>query len=209
MNSIPSNRHFDSIEKQTQAIYTRNGLAFDQQRPRRLHEKKWLDKLIDLIPPNGSVLDVGCGAGDPIAGYFIDQGFILTGVDFSKPMLKLAQERFPQSTWILQDMRALNLTSSFDGIIAWNSFFHLNPDDQRSTLARLANTLAPGGAMMLTVGPDAGEVIGHVNGEEVYHSSLATREYEEILHRSGIELKEFVAEDEECDYQTVLLAAKP
>lgn len=103
------------------------------------------------------------------------------------------------------DMRELKLDRQFDGIIAWDSFFHLNPDEQRSTLQRFHKHLRPGGALLLTVGHKAGEVLGMVEGEAVYHSSLSQREYKHILGSAGFQETEMVLKDEICD-RTVLLA---
>ncbi len=196
------------LDKKTRDIYVRNAAAFDVQRHKGLHERKWLDHFASQVPEGGRILDVGCGAAEPIARYFIERGFILSGIDFSETMLALARARFPDNTWRLADMRHFELNETFHGLIAWNSFFHLNPDDQRKTLEVLARHLAPGGILMLTVGPEAGEVIGHVNGEQVYHSSLAFDEYERVLGELGLQVTEFVAEDEECDQQTVLISKK-
>ena len=35
----------------------------------------------------GQLLDLGCGSGEPVAQYFINQGWSVTGVDFSEEML--------------------------------------------------------------------------------------------------------------------------
>lgn len=202
------NPEFKDVEKRTLDIYTRNGAAFDMQRPKRLHERSWLERLEAQLPDGGSLLDVGCGAAEPIAAYYIEKGYDVTGVDFSPSMIALAQSRFPDNTWLQADMRALDLSVAFNGIIAWNSFFHLNQGDQRQTLRRFERHLLPEGALMVTVGPHEGEVLGHVNGEEVYHSSLAPGEYRSILDSLGMDILEFVFEDESCDQQTVLLAKK-
>ena len=201
-------KSFDHIEKQTLDVYRRNATAFDQQRHKGLHEKAWLERFAAHLPPGGSVLDVGCGAAEPIAQYFIEAGFQVTGLDFSEPMIELARARYPENDWICSDMREFDLQRRFDGIIAWNSFFHLTQHDQRGVLDRFIGHLASNGVLMITVGPEAGEVLGHVNGEEVYHASLAPDEYTALLIQSGVEVVEFVFEDETCDFQTVLLAKK-
>ncbi len=61
---------------------------------------------------------------------------------------------------------------------------------------------------MLTVGPSRSEVVGQVNGEEIYHASLAPQEYETALNDLGLAVVEFAIEDAECDRQTVLLARR-
>ncbi len=192
----------------TAEIYERNAKRFDVERPKGLHERAWLDRLLALVEPAGRILDVGCGAAEPIGTYLITAGHRVTGTDISHAMLALARARVPSGDWRHADMRTLDLGEQFAGILGWNSFFHLTPDEQRSTLPRLAEHLLPGGALMLTVGPAAGEVVGRVGDDTVYHASLAPEEYRSILERNDIGVVAFVAEDPECDRQSVLLAKK-
>ncbi|HEY4102338.1 MAG TPA: class I SAM-dependent methyltransferase, partial [Polyangiaceae bacterium] len=81
-------------------------------------------------PPPGKVLDVGCGSGDPLARYFIEKGYAVTGIDAVDELLELCRERFPQMSWIRTDMRSMAVPGLFNIVIAWDSFFHLSPDDQ-------------------------------------------------------------------------------
>ena len=105
-------------------------------------------------------------------------------------------------------MRELALGEEFDGVLAWNSFFHLSAADQRDVLPRLVRHLVSGGPLMLTVGPEAGEAWGEVAGEPVYHASLSPDEYAEQLDRAGAEVEAFCAEDADCAGHTILLARK-
>ncbi len=196
------------IAQRTQDIYERNAARFDAERGKRLVERTWLDRFCSLVPRGGRILDLGCGSGDPIARYLLTQGYAVTGADFSEPMLEIARARLPDARWLHADMRTLALGETFDGIIGWHSFFHLTPDEQKGALARMAEHLGPGGALMLTVGPDAGEVTGHVGDDVVYHSSLSPRAYESLLAERGIEIVAFAVEDADCDGATVLLAQK-
>lgn len=201
-----SDSHLSALAGATQAVYERNAARFDAERPRRLHERVWLERFLDLVVANGRVLDLGCGAGDPLAAYMTGRGFRVVGVDASQAMLAIARRRFPDGDWRHGDMRTLALAERFDGILGWNSFFHLRPEEQRTTLARLAIHMNPGAALMLTVGPSAGEVSGHVGDDEVYHASLDPDEYQRLLEGLGLTIVHFVAEDPDCDYQTVLVA---
>jgi len=65
------------------------------------------------------------------------------------------------------------------------------------------------GEMLLTVGDEAGEVIGHVGGESVYHASLLSEEYADILNELEIQVIEFVPQDLDVHGSTILLAQKP
>src|SRR5690349_18394579 len=97
----------------------------------KLYERKWLEGFCALMPTGGSVLDIGCGAGEPIAAYLVGRGYILTGVDSSTAMIAMFRARLPGQEALVSDMRLLSLRRIFDGILAWDSLFHLNHDDQR------------------------------------------------------------------------------
>jgi hypothetical protein len=94
----------------------------------------------------------------------------------------------------------------FDGIFSWDGTFHLSREEQRQLLVDIAAQLKPGGTVMLTVGSWDGEVIGTVEGEPVYHSSLSPEEYQERLDVLGFYDINFVAEDPDCDMHSVVLA---
>lgn len=190
------------------ATYDRQATAWDTGRSRALFEEGWLRTFAEAVPAGGRVLDLGCGAGEPIAAWLMRRGLRVTGADISSAMLDLARVRWPEGDWRLADMRSLDLGMRFDGIIAWDSFFHLTPDEQRGTLPRLAGHLVPGGTLMATVGPKAGEVTGQVGGETVYHASLSLAEYATRLDEAGLRLTAFVAEDPTCDGHSILMACK-
>ena len=87
------------LAKTTQDVYERNAARFDAERAKILFEKKWIDCFLGFVPEAGHILDLGCGSGDPFAGYIIGQGYKLTGADASAAMLKLAREKFPDGDW--------------------------------------------------------------------------------------------------------------
>lgn len=190
------------------AVYEAEAATYDRQRSRSLFEARWLARFAACLPPGGRVLDLGCGAGEPIAAWFLAEGFRLTGVDFAAAMLDIARARWPQGDWRQADMRRLDLGERFDGVIAWDSFFHLAPDDQRLTLGRMAAHLAPGGSLLFTVGPKAGEAVGKVGQSPVYHASLSPAQYAGALEALGLRLTGFLAEDPECDSHSVMMARK-
>lgn len=198
----------DRSPETTREVYDRQAETYDATRSRRFFEARWLTAFGDALPRGARVLDLGCGAGEPIAAWLIGEGFRLTGADFSEGMLSIARKRWPAGDWRVADMRALALGETFDGIVAWDSFFHLTPDEQRACLPRLAAHLRPGGRLLVTVGPEAGEVTGTVGGETVYHASLSPSEYAALLEANGLRLTAFLAEDPGCDFHTVLMAKK-
>jgi ubiquinone/menaquinone biosynthesis C-methylase UbiE len=55
-------------------LYERNAENYDKDRGRDLFERRWLVDFLSLLPPGGSILDIGCGSAEPIARFFIEQG---------------------------------------------------------------------------------------------------------------------------------------
>ena len=86
-------------------------------------EAAWLDRFLGLLPPCPSVLDIGCGSGEPIALYLAERGCKVTGIDSAPEMIAIYQDNLPQQSWGVADMRSLSLGRSFHGILAWDSFF--------------------------------------------------------------------------------------
>jgi SAM-dependent methyltransferase len=189
-------------------LYEDNAAAWDAQRGRDLFEKPWLDRFCDLLPAQGTILDLGCGMGEPIAGYLLSRGFDVTGVDASPALISLCRVRFPGQEWVVSDMRALELGRGFDGLLAWHSFFHLSPEDQRPMFERFARHLSPGGALMFTSGAQEGTAMGEWQGEPLYHGSLSTGEYARLLERHGFDVLRHVESDPECGHATVWLARR-
>lgn len=189
-------------------IYDENVDWYIANRPQRLMEKKYLDQVIDLIPAKGSILDIGCGLGQPIASYFIEQDFKVTGIDGAQNMILEARKRQPQSTWIHADMKTLNLNQKFNAALAWDSFFHLTQEEQRQMFQIFYLHLLPGGVLLFTSGPDEGEAIGDMNGFELYHSSLSTSEYNQLLAANGFKVLHHKIEDPECGGHTIWIAQK-
>lgn len=189
-------------------LYQRHAEAFYQQRSRTLFEQRWLDKLLAAMGTTGKMLDLGCGNGQPIADYFIQQGCALTGVDGASAMLTRARARFPEQRWLHHDMRTLNLAETFDGLIAWDSFFHLTQDDQRRMFSVFARHSHPGSALMFTSGTGHGIAMGEFEGEPLFHASLAPEAYRELLAEHGFAVLEMKMEDPECGGHTVWLAKR-
>jgi SAM-dependent methyltransferase len=152
------------------------------------------------------VLDLGCGSGQPIAEWFLDQGCAVTGVDGSAAMIAHFRARLPHATAVHADMRVLALNDRFDVIVAWDSFFHLSKADQRAMFPLFARHAAPGARLLFTSGPAEGEAMGQVGDEPVIHASLSPAEYRSLLTQNGFETLWFRPEDPEFHRHSVWLA---
>ncbi|HEX8217440.1 MAG TPA: class I SAM-dependent methyltransferase [Allosphingosinicella sp.] len=191
------------------ALYEENAAAWDEMRgPEATLERDWIERFAALLRLGGTVLDLGCGSGQPVARDLIRRGFRIVGIDSSQSLIARCRQRFPGQEWVVADMRTLDLGRRFDGAVAWHSSFHLSPDDQRALFPRLAAHLRAGAAMMFTSGDDDGVRIGEWRGEPLYHSSLAPEEYRALLEASGFEVLEHRLRDPECGGATVWIARR-
>lgn len=141
--------------------YERHALAWDADRRRGgWTDSAWLKRFELALPQGAGVLDLGCGGGDPVARYLTGCGHRVVGVDSAPTLLRLCRERLPGQEWILADMRGLALGRRFDGVLAWDSFFHLVPDDQRAMFPVFAAHVVQGGVLLFNAGPEAGVAVG-------------------------------------------------
>ena len=170
------------------------------------NDKPWHDRFAAALPKGARVLDLGCGGGSPVALNMVAHGFRVTGVDSSPTLISLCHDRMPGQEWIVADMRSLSLHDRFDGILAWDSFFHLTPDDQRRMFAVFARHGAEAAVLMFNTGPAYGEAVGSYRGDPLYHASLHPADYRTHLDRIGFELLAHAAEDREAGGRTAWLA---
>ena len=190
------------------ALYERHAAAWDAARSGPFFERSWIDRFLAPIPPGGGLLDLGCGAGRPIAEYLVARGFQVTGVDSAPSLIALCANRYPDHRWIVADMTALALGQRFDGIIAWNSLFHLTAERQRGMFEIFAAHAAPGAPLLFTSGPAASEAIGTWQDEPLYHASLDSAEYRDLLDHHGFVVLDHVAQDPDCGGHTIWLAQR-
>lgn len=187
-------------------LYQMHASDYDAARSRQLMERTYLEEVAVRLGSGGSVLDLGCGVGEPVARFFLEADLFVTGVDAAPAMIDICKGRFPYAEWINADMRGLDLGRKFDAIIAWDSFFHLERDDQRAMFPVFARHAAKECLLLFTSGPSNGEAIGTFHGQELYHSSLDPEEYEQLLDDGGFDVLVHKVEDPDCGGHTVWLA---
>jgi SAM-dependent methyltransferase len=186
-------------------LYRRHARTWAEDRGTTLTEGAWLDRFLALLPGRGSVLDIGCGSGEPIGRYVVGRGHAVTGVDSSPELISMCEERLPDQDWRVADMRTLSLGRAFDGVLAWDSPFHLRHEDQRRMFPVFRAHAAPRAALMFTSGPAHEVAIGSYRGEPLYHASLDGAEYRALLGTNGFGVVSHVAADPECGGHTVWL----
>jgi len=97
-----------------------------------------------LIPPDASVLEVGCGDGELLALICAGRK---TGIDLSDTQLARARARIPDGTFLRQSGELLDLRDTFDVIIL-SETLDLSADVQQ-LLERLASVATPATRLLI------------------------------------------------------------
>lgn len=116
-----------------------------------------------LMPPGGSVLDVGCGRG-LFLHLLRERGYEVKGTELSAATVRNAYPDLPISVGDLRP--GLFPDATFDLVSIWHVLEHLRFPDQALEVAFRA--LRPGGKLMLAV-PNYGSVQARLGGERWFH----------------------------------------
>jgi ubiquinone/menaquinone biosynthesis C-methylase UbiE len=95
------------------------------------------------------LLDVACGTGAH-AEYF-GTAFDVTGVDLEPAMLEIARERCPDATFVVGDMRDVDLGETFDAVVCLFSSIGMmkSEHDLDAAIGNMARHVAPGGVLVI------------------------------------------------------------
>ena len=105
--------------------------------------------LLETLPSDPLVLDVGCGDGARTLAN-LPPGSL--GLDFAREGLSLAAETVPAARLVQGDMTRLPLAErSVDAITAYHSVFHVPRDRQPTVYEEFARVLKPGGTLLMTL----------------------------------------------------------
>ncbi len=187
------------------AFYERNSAKFDADRRKSFTERAWLDRFLQPLPKGGRILDLGCGAGDPISRHIIDRGFMVSGVDISAKMVGLCRTRFPRHRWINADMRKVAMDGFYDGVLAWDSLYHLRGDEQALLIERIGGWLAPGGRALFNTAPPKGMALGG----ELFQENLDPADYRKALARGEMLEIDYKPEDAGAGGRSIWFVRKP
>ena len=128
-----------------------------------------LEHLATLLPEKAKVLDVGCGIGIPVARFFVDYGFSVTGIDISERMVELAKQNVPKAEFFQYDMNELVFPdNAFHCITAVYSLFHVPREKHFSILKNFHRMLKQEGILFFCVGHLGGDDTDEFLGEEMF-----------------------------------------
>jgi SAM-dependent methyltransferase len=157
----------------------------------------------------GPILDVGCGTGR-VAAALVADGHEVVGIDLSRPMLRLAEQRrsglpadaAARLSFRQADMTALDLGREFALVVApFRAFqFMLTTEAQRRALAALRSHLRPDARLVLDLfDPRLDYVVPSddvtARGGEVVHPTTGNRVTWEVTGRWPDPARQLIVED--------------
>ena len=150
----------------------------------------------------GRLLDLGCGAGEPFPRYFLDRGWEVYGVDFSKKMLHLAAQYAPGMHTICDDMLEVEFApAQFDAVTCIYSLFHVPRARHPELFAKFFRWLRPGGQVLFTyatreyTGVDEFEGEKEFMGQRLFYSHASPETLRAQLDAAGLAVRAFDLRD--------------
>lgn len=102
-----------------------------------------LERFLDLLPPAGCILELGCGGGGDTAAMLV-RGFDVVPTDGSPEMAREASAYLGQPVRVLM-FEDLADEDAYDGVWASACLLHVPIADLPTILARIRRSLRPGG----------------------------------------------------------------
>jgi ubiquinone/menaquinone biosynthesis C-methylase UbiE len=156
---------------------------------------RWLQKLLNRLQPGASVLDLGCGSGEP-ADVEIAKEHHVTGVDISETQITLARQNVPAGTFLHGDAGSVEFPAgSFDAVISFYTLEHIPRAEHAALLERIAEWLRPGGLLLISMeAGDYDDVTGEWLGVPMFLSCFDPETTQRLVAEAGFELLESLIE---------------
>lgn len=171
--------------------------------------KKYVELLAARLKPGASVLDLGCGTGEPVARYLVEKGFRVVCVDESAAMLEIAHRALPEVELIRADMCELELDERFAGAVVWDSLFHVERGRHLSVFQKLSSLLAPGGLLLLSAGSTGhAGFTSEMHGHSFFYSAHDPAETLRLLASAGFAIELCEEDDPSSRGHTAIVARR-
>jgi cyclopropane fatty-acyl-phospholipid synthase-like methyltransferase len=162
-------------------------LAWSSNAPVRL---RYLELLLELLPQSADVLELGCGAGEPVTRRLAERHRVMA-VDVSAAQLELAAQNAPGAQLILADMADVSFApGSFDAVASFYALTHVPRERHADLIARIVSWLRPRGLVVLTMGSsdNPGAIDPDWLGTPMYFSHFDAPTNRALAQRSGVRL---------------------
>jgi len=171
---------------------------------------RWLKLLLTKLEPGSSVLDLGCGSGDP-ADVEISRVHKITGVDVSRVQINLARQNVPAGHFIQGDAGSVDLPpASFDAVVSFYTIEHIPRKEHEALLRHIHQWLKLGGVLLISMeAGDYDDMIGEWLGVPMFISCYNPETMRQMMVEAGFDILETAIETQvekntEIPYQWIL-----
>jgi SAM-dependent methyltransferase len=171
-----------------------------------------LAELIGHLPDAASVLDLGCGAGIPVARELARRGFEVTGVDASSGQIERARRNVREARFILADMASVQFApATFDAVVSFYAITHLPRAEHAPLVRQIGTWLRPGGYFLASYGTAEGDWSGEWLGARMFFSHSTPEATKAMIADTGLRLDrvEILKQDNEEAEFLWITARKP
>lgn len=163
----------------------------------RVEERdRYTNRILNGLPFGASVLEIGCGSGDPTT-MRLAQRLKIVGIDISERQIELARRNVPTASFILGDITTSDFSpSSFDAVIGFYSLIHIPRDEQPRLLRSISAWLKPGGLFVasMSVHSDEGDIEENWLGEPMFFSGFDSLTNNRLVQEAGLDILSAVEE---------------
>lgn len=107
------------------------------------------------MPFGAKILDAGCGSGRDLIA-FKNLGFDVQGIDASAELVEIAKKNSGVKVEH-KDFSEINWKGEFDGVWCMASLLHLNKEEMKETLKKIAESMKEGGKIYASFKTGEGE----------------------------------------------------
>ncbi|HIH13286.1 TPA: class I SAM-dependent methyltransferase [Candidatus Woesearchaeota archaeon] len=187
---MEKSKSYENKIQHTKKVYEKTAEHYDSIRRDVSEMKDLTDFFISHLKGN-KILDIGC-AGGRDAEYFHDQGFDVTGIDFTEKFIEIAEKIVPKAKFIEMDMRDLNFKDEeFDGIWCCAAFLHIPKSQAGKTLEGFRRVLKNRGLLYLCVKQGQGEKMvskAEYLGNAKFYAFYQEDEFKKLIQNAGFSI---------------------
>lgn len=128
------------------------GERYEKEFTERAQQYRAGEWVLERLPPQARVLDLGCGTGVPTARQLAEAEVDVVGIDESERMLELAAKHVPQGRFVLGDMRKLDgVAGQFDAVVTFFALLMLSRAEVEEALRAVRERLRGPGLLALSM----------------------------------------------------------
>ena len=137
--------------ERTIAAYRVHAKKAAQNWARNWRPSRFLRSFARMLPPDGRMLDYGCGIGTDLA-WLRRQGFCVEGIEGALEFVQQARKRCPGVQIRHARFRTARLPGNhYDGIWCNAALMHVPPEEFSFQLRKLKEALRPNGVLAMTL----------------------------------------------------------